>query len=152
MPLKRTKEKITGNFVPSSINPEARTVDVTWSMGGQVLRRDPEYGLFYEEISLEPNHVRMSRLENGLEKLRVTAVAVAELKAQLAEQEIELTKKNEEADKLIEIVGELIVPFVTAQVIAPVITAKIVLSSRNRIITVRSRQRRGGRGWNLETG
>ena len=28
-----------------------------------------------------------------------------ELKAQLAEQEIELTKKNEEADKLIEIVG-----------------------------------------------
>lgn len=28
-----------------------------------------------------------------------------DLKAQLAEQEIELTKKNEEADKLIEIVG-----------------------------------------------
>jgi dynein heavy chain len=27
------------------------------------------------------------------------------LKAQLAEQEIELTKKNEEADELIEIVG-----------------------------------------------
>lgn len=65
MPLKRTKEKITGNFVPNSINLEARTVDVTWSMGGKVLRRDPEYGLFYEEISLEPNHVRMGRLENG---------------------------------------------------------------------------------------
>jgi dynein heavy chain len=30
---------------------------------------------------------------------------VNDLKAQLAEQEIELTKKNEEADKLIEIVG-----------------------------------------------
>jgi len=30
---------------------------------------------------------------------------VAELKSQLAKQEIELTKKNEEADKLIEIVG-----------------------------------------------
>ena len=45
------------------------------------------------------------RLENGLEKLRVTASQVNELKAQLATQEIELTKKNEEADKLIEIVG-----------------------------------------------
>jgi len=30
---------------------------------------------------------------------------VNDLKAQLAEQEVELTKKNEEADKLIEIVG-----------------------------------------------
>ena len=47
----------------------------------------------------------MERLENGLEKLRVTAAQVNELKAQLAEQEVELTKKNEEADKLIEIVG-----------------------------------------------
>ena len=65
MPLKRTKEKITGNFVPNSINLEARTVDVTWSMGGKVRRRDPEYGLFYEEISLDPNHVRMERLQNG---------------------------------------------------------------------------------------
>ena len=65
MPLKRTKEKVTGNFVPSSINLEARTVDVTWSMGGKVLRHDPEYGLFYEEISLDPEHVKMRRLENG---------------------------------------------------------------------------------------
>ena len=48
---------------------------------------------------------KMGRLENGLEKLRVTAAQVNELKAQLATQEVELTKKNEEADKLIEIVG-----------------------------------------------
>merc|ERR1712223_1514844 len=47
----------------------------------------------------------MTRLENGLEKLRITAAQVADLKAQLATQEVELTKKNEEADKLIEIVG-----------------------------------------------
>ena len=44
-------------------------------------------------------------MENGLEKLRTTASQVNELKAQLATQEIELTKKNDEADKLIEIVG-----------------------------------------------
>ena len=48
---------------------------------------------------------KMGRLENGLEKLRVTAAQVNELKAQLATQEVELTKKNDEADKLIEIVG-----------------------------------------------
>ena len=48
---------------------------------------------------------KMQRLENGLDKLRVTAEQVALLKAQLAEQEVELTKKNDQADKLIEIVG-----------------------------------------------
>lgn len=71
---------------------------------------------------------KMSRLENGLEKLRVTAsqastnfiliitfeffalyslifLQVNDLKQQLALQEVELNKKNEEADKLIEIVG-----------------------------------------------
>jgi dynein heavy chain len=54
----------------------------------------------YEELE-----GRMQRLENGLEKLRVTAAQVAELKMQLATQEVELTRKNDEADKLIEIVG-----------------------------------------------
>ena len=48
---------------------------------------------------------KMNRLENGLEKLRVTGAQVNDLKAQLAEQEVELTKKNEDADRLIEIVG-----------------------------------------------
>ena len=48
---------------------------------------------------------KMIRLENGLEKLRVTGAQVNDLKAQLAEQEIELTKKNEDADRLIQIVG-----------------------------------------------
>ena len=47
----------------------------------------------------------MTRLENGLEKLRITAAQVADLKAQLATQEVVLNQKNEEADKLIEIVG-----------------------------------------------
>ena len=34
-----------------------------------------------------------------------TLIQVAELKTQLATQEVELTRKNDEADKLIEIVG-----------------------------------------------
>nr|XP_026486610.1 dynein beta chain, ciliary [Vanessa tameamea] len=48
---------------------------------------------------------KISRLENGLEKLRSTASQVDELKAKLALQEIELQQKNEAADKLIEMVG-----------------------------------------------
>ena len=48
---------------------------------------------------------RVERLENGLAKLRSTAVQVDELKEKLAVQEIELQQKNEAADALIAIVG-----------------------------------------------
>ncbi|XP_023295612.2 dynein beta chain, ciliary isoform X2 [Lucilia cuprina] len=48
---------------------------------------------------------KIIRLENGLEKLRSTAVQVADLKVKLAVQEIELKEKNDAADALIEIVG-----------------------------------------------
>ena len=48
---------------------------------------------------------KIVRLENGLEKLRVTGVEVDKLKAQLAIQEVELAKKNAEADHLIQVVG-----------------------------------------------
>lgn len=48
---------------------------------------------------------RVARLENGLEKLRSTAVQVDKLKEKLAMQELELQQKNEAADTLIAIVG-----------------------------------------------
>ncbi|NXO76324.1 DYH9 protein, partial [Sitta europaea] len=48
---------------------------------------------------------KMERLENGLEKLRSTSAQVDELKAKLAAQEVELKQKNEDADKLIQVVG-----------------------------------------------
>ncbi|XP_065180851.1 dynein beta chain, ciliary-like [Sycon ciliatum] len=48
----------------------------------------------------------IDRLENGLEKLKSTAAQVDDLKAKLASQEVELKQKNEDADKLIKIVGE----------------------------------------------
>lgn len=48
-------------------------------------------------------HKKVSRLENGLDKLRSTAAQVDELKSKLAIQEIELKEKNEAADKLIEV-------------------------------------------------
>ncbi|XP_058791425.1 dynein beta chain, ciliary [Phymastichus coffea] len=48
---------------------------------------------------------RVERLENGLAKLKSTAVQVDELKKKLAIQEIELQQKNEAADLLIAKVG-----------------------------------------------
>ncbi|KAM3592376.1 uncharacterized protein V6R79_017533 [Siganus canaliculatus] len=48
---------------------------------------------------------KMERLENGLEKLNSTSAQVDDLKAKLAAQEVELKQKNEDADKLIEVVG-----------------------------------------------
>ena len=69
---------------------------------------------FLEQIALyrkllSINHTelmqKMSRLENGLEKLESTASQVDDLKAKLAAQEVDLGIKNEEANKLIQVVG-----------------------------------------------
>ncbi|XP_076154706.1 dynein axonemal heavy chain 17-like isoform X2 [Alosa pseudoharengus] len=48
---------------------------------------------------------KMERLENGLTKLQTTSAQVDDLKAKLAVQEVELKQKNEDADKLIKVVG-----------------------------------------------
>ncbi|OXB61088.1 hypothetical protein ASZ78_013651 [Callipepla squamata] len=48
---------------------------------------------------------KIERLENGLAKLQSTASQVDDLKATLAVQEEELKQKNENADKLIHVVG-----------------------------------------------
>ncbi|KAI8492612.1 Dynein heavy chain 9, axonemal [Branchiostoma belcheri] len=69
---------------------------------------------FLEQIILYQNLLRkkgrelqgkMERLENGLQKLQSTAAQVDDLKAKLASQEVELKQKNEDADKLIQVVG-----------------------------------------------
>ncbi len=43
----------------------ARTVSVTWTTGAKVLRESMWEGPFYEELSLDPKHVRMGRLNGG---------------------------------------------------------------------------------------
>ncbi|XP_078510049.1 dynein axonemal heavy chain 17 isoform X2 [Lissotriton helveticus] len=48
---------------------------------------------------------KIERLENGLTKLQDTSSQVDALKEKLAIQEIELNQKNEDADKLIQVVG-----------------------------------------------
>ncbi|XP_024875279.1 dynein beta chain, ciliary [Temnothorax curvispinosus] len=69
---------------------------------------------FLEQISLyikllktktSELRARVVRLENGLDKLRSTAVQVDKLKKKLAVQEVELQQKNDAADALIAIVG-----------------------------------------------
>ncbi|XP_062567134.1 dynein beta chain, ciliary-like [Saccostrea cucullata] len=69
---------------------------------------------FLEQIKLYQNllnknntdlQAKIVRLENGLEKLRSTATQVDDLKSKLASQEVELAQKNEDANKLIAIVG-----------------------------------------------
>lgn len=54
-----------GALTSSTANAETRTVEVMWSTGAPVLRRDWEIGSFYEELSLDPKHVRMGRLTSG---------------------------------------------------------------------------------------
>ncbi|NXE29303.1 DYH17 protein, partial [Ardeotis kori] len=69
---------------------------------------------FLEQIKLYQNLLsikrseltaKVDRLEKGLAKLQSTASQVDDLKAKLAAQEIELKQKNEDADKLIHVVG-----------------------------------------------
>ncbi|XP_056673432.1 dynein axonemal heavy chain 9 isoform X2 [Monodelphis domestica] len=69
---------------------------------------------FLEQIRLYQNLLvkngneltsKMKRLKNGLQKLHSTSSQVDDLKAKLALQEIELRQKNEDADKLIQVVG-----------------------------------------------
>ncbi len=49
----------------SSINVEKRTFDVMFSTGAKVLRSSWYDGQFYEELSMDPRHVRMGRLTSG---------------------------------------------------------------------------------------
>lgn len=52
-------------FQPSSINEDARTVDIDWTTGEGVMRWDWDSGAYMEELSLDPAHVRMARLNSG---------------------------------------------------------------------------------------
>lgn len=56
----------TGSVRADSIDVEARTVDLVWSTGAEVLRQDWWTGKRYKEsLSLDPAHVRMDRLNSG---------------------------------------------------------------------------------------
>lgn len=50
-------------FVPSTLNADKRTVQLTWTTGAPVLRG--VWDRYWEELSLDPKHVRMDRLNSG---------------------------------------------------------------------------------------
>ena len=53
-------------LMPETAEPDARTVEVVWSTGAAVRRRDLWTGKRYDEVlSLDPAHVDLSRLANG---------------------------------------------------------------------------------------
>lgn len=51
------------SFEPSTVDVEKRTVDLIWTTGARVLRGYWEP--YLEELSLDPKHVRMERLQSG---------------------------------------------------------------------------------------
>ncbi len=53
------------SFVPETVNKKTSEVDVTWTTGARVLRVPWDDEPYHEELSTDPNHVRLERLENG---------------------------------------------------------------------------------------
>ncbi|SLN77841.1 hypothetical protein ROA7023_04533 [Roseisalinus antarcticus] len=72
-----TMELLTrrATLAPATADAEARTVDVVWSTGAPVRRRDIE-GQYIERLSLDPQAVDLARLEGAsvLDAHRQTAV------------------------------------------------------------------------------
>ncbi len=54
---------LRADVVPSSLDAEKRTVDVVWTTGARVMRGF--FDQYWEELSLDPKHVRMGRLGSG---------------------------------------------------------------------------------------
>ncbi|MFZ7094218.1 prohead protease/major capsid protein fusion protein [Primorskyibacter sp. 2E233] len=64
----------SAELTPNSADTEARTVEVIWSAGARV-RRSTLFGEPYdEELSLDPTHVRLDRLNAGAPFLKVHEV------------------------------------------------------------------------------
>ena len=64
--MRRTEANATRQAnLPQSINQEARTVEVTWTTGSRILRTDLQGEPYYEELSLDPTHLRLGRLNAG---------------------------------------------------------------------------------------
>lgn len=56
-------QMMRAEFSPASFDKEARTIELTWSVGAKGLRG--YYDPYYEELSMDPAHVRMGRLTSG---------------------------------------------------------------------------------------
>jgi hypothetical protein len=55
--------EMRAEFAASTLDVEKRTVQLTWTTGARVMRGF--YDRYWEELSLDPKHVRMERLNSG---------------------------------------------------------------------------------------
>lgn len=64
---KRQAQRLSlrASFMPASINDEDRTVDVLFASDKPVRMWTWEYGAINEQLSFDPEHVRMDRLNSG---------------------------------------------------------------------------------------
>lgn len=62
--MKVPQSLIRAAVTEGSINEESRSVDITWTTGSKGLRRSWA-GDYYEELSLDPAHVDMSRINDS---------------------------------------------------------------------------------------
>ncbi len=70
MPKKNTAKleqlQLRASIDTTKVSAESRTVPLRWTTGAKVLRRNWDTGeRFYEQLSLDPKHVRMDRLASG---------------------------------------------------------------------------------------
>lgn len=56
---------LRASFEPSTVDVDKRTVEVTWTTGARVKRGGWFTDPYFEELSLDPKHVRMERLQSG---------------------------------------------------------------------------------------
>ncbi|MFT3843355.1 MAG: hypothetical protein QM723_40610 [Myxococcaceae bacterium] len=56
---------LRAEIIPTSVDEKSRTFEVTFSTGAKVLRSSFWSSPSYEELSLDPAHVRMDRLKSG---------------------------------------------------------------------------------------
>jgi HK97 family phage prohead protease len=61
---------LRASFRPETVNEEKRTVELVWTTGARVKRGGWWTEPYWEELSLDPKHVRMGRLNNGAPFLR----------------------------------------------------------------------------------
>lgn len=52
-------------FIPTTVNEKERTVEVVWSTGEKVMRGGWFEEPYWEELSMDPAHIRLDRLNGG---------------------------------------------------------------------------------------
>lgn len=59
-------QRIAAQIIPTTINDEDQTVEIVWSTGSRVLRWDWDIGYYWEELSMDPAHVILDRMNSGV--------------------------------------------------------------------------------------